>query len=252
MWLAAHPVAAEGESGAAAFGRGGAGRGSCGCQQRRAPYQGMHSRLLLHFRQYAYRASKVSLFSELLAALISIQPSIPYLYCPKLLQRLYGYENLHDQQGSTRTRIDTSTRKEHIFVVPQILQRIQRTSSRTVLLGLQAQHDIEQRARQSAAAEDSHAASVRAAKQAQRERGAAQLQRSRSEAAPSVHSDHSLPSPRVPTPGRKERRNWSPGKRDVRASFCVTRSMRSDCSSIHFSPHVLELFKGTTSQRWVS
>ena len=135
--------------------------------------------------------------------------------------------------------------------MPQIIQTIQRTSSKTVLLGLQAQHDIEQRARQSAAAEDSHAASVRAAKQAQRERGAAQLQRSRSEAAPSVHSDHSLPSPRVPTSGRKERRNWSPGKRDVRASFCVTHSVGSDGSFVHFSPIVLQLFKGTTSQGWV-
>ncbi len=81
-----------------------------------------------------------------------------------------------------------------------------------VFPALQAQQDIEQRARQSAAAEDSHAASVRAAKQAQRERGAAALQRSRSEAVPSA---------RVPSPSRKDRRNWSPGKRDVRAPLAL-------------------------------
>ncbi|CAL8462775.1 g2308 [Coccomyxa elongata] len=75
------------------------------------------------------------------------------------------------------------------------------------------QSGIEQRARQSAAAEDSHAASARAAKQAQRERGAAALQRSRSEASPSGRSER-LPSPRTSSPSRKERRNWSPGKRD--------------------------------------
>lgn len=85
------------------------------------------------------------------------------------------------------------------------------------------QSDIEQRARQSAAAEDNHAATVRAAKQAQRERNAAALERSMTAdtasylsrdgttrfAAASTPGDGRHPSPR-----KKERRNWSPGRRD--------------------------------------
>lgn len=99
----------------------------------------------------------------------------------------------------------------------------------TCVSGVQAQQSgIEQRARQSAAAEDSHAGSARAAKQAQRERGAAALQRSRSEASPSGRSER-LPSPRTFSPSRKERRNWSPGKRDVRSALPETANCVSHC-----------------------
>ena len=94
------------------------------------------------------------------------------------------------------------------------------------LVQAQQSSGIEHRARQSAAAEDSQAAAARAAKQAQRERGAAALQRSRSEASPSGRSER-LPSPRVPSPSRKERRNWSPGKRDVRSSLPQTANRLS-------------------------
>lgn len=108
---------------------------------------------------------------------------------------------------------------------------------RLVFPALQAQQDIEQRARQSAAAEDSHAASVRAAKQAQRERGAAALQRSRSEA---------VPSPRVPSPSRKDRRNWSPGKRDVRAPLALFLLLQPQCRPFLklLSPRPLENGQG--------
>jgi hypothetical protein len=98
------------------------------------------------------------------------------------------------------------------------------------MLRAQVQSDIEQRARQSAAAEDTHAAAARAAKQAQRELSAAAVERSLtdipSSSAAGTYSggggsfsaaagSNDFGS-RHQSPRKKDRKNWSPSRREVR------------------------------------